>query len=220
MAIEPCSIAASVGLITGAADLSAATRLRSNLHVFGLKPELPEGFTLPGGVWTPFAGHNFAVWRECVPAYFLNPYAGRFDDIWASFVLTRIAHHLGQKIHFGQPLLEMAPPSSDPQRDFEQELVGYRQSMRLSAALRSIPMSGTSFHECFGQIAAALPSAWPELPGLSGIEIEARNQMLAGLKQWHQLFATVAARSTANLFESIAESQPAQPAAAAVSNFT
>lgn len=218
--VQQTSIAASVGMLTGASDLSAATRLRSNLRILGPQPELPQNFTLPVGVWSPFSTFNFAIWRDCVPAFFLTPYAGRFGDIWASFVLTRISHHLGQHISFGSPSLEVAPSTSDAHRDFESELVGYRQSLRLATALRSIPLSGTTFHECFGQIAAALPTAWPELPGASGIEIEARNRLFAGLAQWHELFSTIAARSAGNLFESIEKESSTQPAPKAISNFT
>jgi len=216
----PCIVAASVGLQIGSGDLSAATRLSANLKITGLKPGLPKNFTLPGNVWAPFSIHNLALRRDCVPAFFLSPYSGRFDDIWAGFILTRIADHQGQQISFGAPLLEVPPPTTNADRDVDQERVGYRQSRRLSNALRSIRLSGTSFHECFGQIAAALPLAWPELPAMSGIKIEAHKQLLVGLRYWHQLFAAAAARSTGNLFESIANTSQHQPVGEAVGSST
>jgi hypothetical protein len=202
---QPIAVAANSGICFGFADLDAISCLDDKFQVSGLAPGAPNQLCLAPGTWSPFPAHNLSMKREVVPAYFLSPYVGRYDDIWASYIVSRIATHLGEGISFGLPAVVRDSAPGNLARQLEQELVGYRQTDRFCAALRSIPLSGTSYHECFGQLAAALPTAWKELPKSSGIEIEARNQLLTGMAMWHELIASTLARSTSNLLESVSE---------------
>ena len=207
----PKPVAANSGFCLAASDLDAATKLQDEIHVTGPQPQFPPHLRLSTGAWAPFPVHNLAMRRELIPAYFLSPFVGRYDDIWAGWIITRIAHHLGQCISFGQPCVHRSSRPTDLQIDFEQELVGYRQSIRFAEALRSIPLQGRSFHECMGEIAAQLAPAWPELPRTSGIEIEGRNQLITGLKLWHEMFAHLQATSTADLLGRVAQESPSSP---------
>ena len=205
---QSIAVAANSGLCLGCSDLDATTHLDHEIQVSGLSLDSPRQLCLAPGTWSPFPAHNLALKREVVPSYFLSPYVGRYDDIWASYIVSRIAAHLGEAICFGSPAVIRSAGTGNLAKDLEQELVGYRQTDRFCQALRSIPLSGTSYHECFGQIAAALPAAWPELPKTSGIEIEARNQLLTGMAIWHELIASIQARSTSSLLESVADQSP------------
>jgi len=106
-------------------------------------------------------------------------------------------------IAHGNPSVTRTRNPGNLQLEFEQELVGYRQTGRLCQALASIPLAGASYLECLGEISAALPAAWPELPRSSGIEIEARNQLLNGIRLWHELFHSLQSTSTANLLQNV-----------------
>ena len=202
---QSIAIAGNSGFCLGWADLDAITCLDGEIRISGVAPGWPEQLCLAPGTWSPFPAHNLSLKREVVPAYFLSPYVGRYDDIWASYIVSRIAAHLGEGISFGQPAVVRGSSPGNLARQLEQELVGYRQTDRFCAALRSIQLSGTSYHECFGQLAAALPTAWKELPRSSGIEIEARNQLLTGMAMWHELIESTLARSTSNLLGSVLE---------------
>ena len=70
------------------------------------------------------------------------------------------------------------------------------------------PLIGTNYHECFGQIAAALPGVWPETPRACGVEIEGRKQFLAGLDIWNEIFDAERASGIAKLFNRIAAESP------------
>jgi hypothetical protein len=211
-------VAANSGFCLGYSDLDAITHLDQEVQVSGLSGESPERVCLAPGTWSPFPAHNLSLRREVVPAYFLSPYVGRYDDIWASYIVSRIAGHLGEGICFGSPAVVRNSVPSNLAKGIEQELVGYRQTDRFCEALRSIPLSGTSYHECFGQVAAALPRAWTELPKASGIEIEARNQLLAGIAIWHDLIESIHARSTSRLVKSVSAGTANVSKIAALSN--
>ncbi len=213
---ESLPVAVHSGLIVRNPDLDAATRLEGTRLIHGLKATTPACFTLTPGTWSPLPLGCLAFRREVIPAYFLTPYAGRYSDIWAGYVVTRIAQHLSQTISFGHPLLHRDSPEGDVHRDYELELAGYRQTLAFCAALRSIPLAGTSFHDCFGEIAAALGAAWQETPRASGIEIEARKQFLAGMALWQQLFAEMIAEGPARLHQSIAMASPKASVSAVV----
>ena len=43
------------------------------------------------GTWSPFNSQNTALSAKIIPAYPLSPKVGRYDDIWASYVIYRIA---------------------------------------------------------------------------------------------------------------------------------
>jgi len=205
---QSIAIAANSGSCLGHSDLDATTHLDHEIQVSGLAPDSPSQLCLAPGTWSPFPAHNLAMKREVIPAFFLSPYVGRYDDIWASYIVSRIAEHLGEGISFGSPAVIRNSATANLAKDLEQELVGYRQTARFCEALRSIPLCGTSYHECFGQLASALPAAWTELPKASGIEIEARNQLVTGIGIWHELIASIQARSTSNLLESVSGESP------------
>ena len=56
---------------------------------------LDHNFFLAPGARGPFNSQNTILARAVLPAYFLSPNVGRYDDIFASFMVKRIADHLG-----------------------------------------------------------------------------------------------------------------------------
>ena len=80
-------------------DIDALTRMERQPVVRGYKAHWPGNIALHPGTWSPFNSQNTALMRALLPAYFLSPYIGRYDDIWASYVIARIAQHTG-RCHF------------------------------------------------------------------------------------------------------------------------
>ncbi|MBV9034799.1 MAG: hypothetical protein JO182_09935, partial [Acidobacteriaceae bacterium] len=99
------TVAVNAGLWLDNPDIDALTRMERQPVVRGLKQPWSGNFSLFPGTWSPFNSQNTAIMREAIPAYFLSPYIGRYDDIWASYILTQIAEHLGHVIAFGEPLV-------------------------------------------------------------------------------------------------------------------
>jgi hypothetical protein len=203
------------GLSLGASDLSAAWRLEHTHNFEQIKPGIPEHFVLAPGTWTPFPAHNLALTRETIPAYFLNPYAGRLDDIWASFLLQKISNHLGLCFSFGSPSLYRSPNNAHLQLDRDQELTGINLSDSLCNAFKAIHLEETSFTSCFAEISNCLPALWAEHKGICGIEIEARSQHLRGLKIWQELFSPPSQTAPSTLAQVLNDQQldaPLHPA--------
>lgn len=184
-------VAVNAGLWLGDPDVNAFARLNCPLTVDGCNATT---FALVPGIWSPFNSQNTSLARDVIPAYFLSPYTGRdvsrYDDIWASYVVTRIAEHLGDVIAFGNPLVLQRRNEHDLIRDFENEIIGLRLTDSLCAALRGIRLKGKTYHECFGQIIDDLPVVWMEAARhLWDTEmLRARNLWLDGMRAWHEMF--------------------------------
>ena len=126
--------------------------------------------------------------RDVVPAYFLSPYIGRYDDIWASYIINRIAEHVGDVISFGEPLVRQERNPHDMWRDLDAERNGMILTDDFCAALRSIALTGTSYHQCFGEMTEALPEAWAEGAKWTESQKEWRAKLLEGMRIWHTAF--------------------------------
>jgi len=73
-------------------------------------------------------------------------------------------------------------------RDLDAERNGMILTDDFCQALRSIPLNGTTYHECFGEIAASLPLAWPDRASWTDSQRIWRLQLIEGLDIWHQTF--------------------------------
>lgn len=198
------NVAVNAGFWLDDPDIDALTRMHRTIQVRGWKDSAPGTFALEPGTWSPFNSQNTGLKRDVIPAYFLSPYIGRYDDIWASYLVDRIAQHFGEVVAFGDPWVRQKRNPHDYWKDLDAERVGMRQTDRLCEALRSIPLTGSSYHECFGQLTSALPEAWQEGPKWSQLEIDGRNDLFAGMRIWHEVFQTIQATNTSKLLQSVA----------------
>jgi hypothetical protein len=178
-------IAVNAGFWLDNPDIDALTRMERQPVVRGFKPSWTGNIALEAGTWSPFNSQNTALMRDALPAYFLSPYIGRYDDIWASYIINRIAEHMGDAISFGDPLVRQQRNPHDLWTDLDVERNGMILTDDFCAALRSIPLTGATYHRCFGQIAFALPQAWPERPKWTASQKEWRSKLLEGMRIWH-----------------------------------
>ena len=174
-------------------DIDALTRMERQPVVRGLKANWPGNIALEPGTWSPFNSQNTALMRDVLPAYFLSPYVGRYDDIWASYIVDRIAGHFGDAIAFGEPLVRQQRNPHDLWKDLDVERNGMILTDDFCAALRAIPLNGASYHECFGEIARLLPEAWPDGPKWTESQREWRSRLIEGMNLWHAAFEELGA---------------------------
>jgi hypothetical protein len=156
--------------------------------VRGLNLPNGENFALHAGTWSPFNSQNTALARDVVPAYFLSPYIGRYDDIWAGYVVNRIAEHLGDAIAFGSPLVRQDRNPHNLWNDLDAERNGMIMTDDFCAALRSIPLRGTTCHDCFGEILRGLEQSWTVPAGCNESQKEWRSKLIEGMAIWHAVF--------------------------------
>ncbi len=151
---EKVRCVANGGFWLGDPDIDAVTRLSAPIDVVACDRE--ENFALGRGVYSPFNSQNTAIHRDVVPAYFLCPGIGRFDDIWASYVIERIAWHLGDFISFGEPLVRQNRNEHDLWVDVRAEEAGTRYTPDFCRWLREVPLSGSTYRDCAEELMRGL----------------------------------------------------------------
>jgi hypothetical protein len=186
-------IAVNAGFWLDDPDIDSFTRIDRQPVVRGLKTPWEGNFALQPGTWSPFNSQNTALMRDVVPAYFLSPYDGRYDDIWASYIINRIAEHFGHVICFGTPLVRQQRNVHDIWKDLDAERNGVKMTDDFCEALRSIGLRGSTYHGCLAEIGGSLPMAWSEDPKWSDSQKECRLKVIEGLNLWHEAFEKLGA---------------------------
>jgi len=192
-------VAVNAGLWLDDPDIDAMTRLERPIVVRGMRAGAPDRFVLQPGTWSPFNSQNTALLRKVIPAYFVSPCVGRYDDIWPSYLVTRIANHLGDVIAYGQPLLRQKRNEHNLWKDLDNERVGSLLTDEFCATLRSIPLEGATYHQCYGELVTKLRDAWKPGATWNDAMIQAREGLLEGMAIWHAVFSS--AGSTAEKAE-------------------
>jgi hypothetical protein len=188
------TVAVNAGLWLDNPDIDALTRMERQPVARALKQPWTSNFCLSAGTWCPFNSQNTAIMRAAIPAYFLSPYNGRYDDIWASYILTRIAEHLNHAIAFGEPLVRQERNPHDLWRDLDVERNGMIMTDDFCDALRSIKLTGGAYSECFSQLAGKLRSTWKEDPKWTESQREWRSRLLEGMEIWSNVFSSLGVR--------------------------
>ncbi len=185
------TVAVNAGLWLDNPDIDALTRMERQPVVRGFKQPWTSNFALSPGTWSPFNSQNTAIMRDAIPAYFLSPYIGRYDDIWASYTLTRIAEHLNHVVAFGEPLVRQERNPHDLWKDLDVERNGMIMTDDFCDTLRGITLTGTTYSECFAEITGKLRSAWTECPRWTESQKEWRSRLLEGMDIWCNVFASL-----------------------------
>lgn len=181
-------VAVNAGLWLDDPDIDAMTRLERPIVVRGVKPQYPPTFVLQPGTWSPFNSQNTAMLRETIPSYFQSPCVGRYDDIWPSYITTRIMNHFEDVVAFGVPLLRQKRNEHILWKDLDNERIGMLLTDEFCAALRGIELTGGTYHQCYGEIVAKLPQAWQPGAKWSDDMRKAREGLLEGMGIWHDVF--------------------------------
>ena len=151
---EKSAIAVNAGLWLGDPDIDAVTRLSAPIDAISC--ERKDNFALAKGAWTPFNSQNTALVREAMPAYFMSPYVGRYDDIWASYICKRIADHLDARIAFGRPLVRQDRNPHDLWRDAALERMGATLTDDFVGWLDAAALKENDWANCAAQLMDAL----------------------------------------------------------------
>lgn len=186
-------VVVNAGLWLGDPDIDAVTRLAAPIDVTAYKRT--GHFALSAGTWAPFNSQNTAIARECVPAYFLCPNIGRFDDIWASYVVKRIADHLGDTISFGEPLVRQNRNPHDLWADVDLERMGMQLTDEFCNWLRAIPLNAASYGACAAELMHGLEA---KLHAAS-LSAEARAyiaRFIDGYRVWEKTLARLGISAT------------------------
>ena len=182
-------VVVNAGLWLGDPDVDALQRLVYPVEVVRYRRD--GNFALELGTWSPFNSQNTSLAREVLPAYFLSPRIGRFDDIWASYVVCRIADQLGHMIAFGQPLVRQERNPHDYWKDLDLEREPMQVSDRLCSHLRKIELAGSDFGGCAREVADGLEAWVQDGEELNEREAELVAGFVSGLRVWQTTISRV-----------------------------
>ncbi len=154
LSIEKVRCVVNGGFWLGDPDIDAVTRLAAPINVIEYKRN--DNFALNKNVYCPFNSQNTAIYRDIVPAYFLCSNIGRFDDIWASYVIERIAWHMGDYISFGQPLVKQDRNDHDLWVDAYAEEEGTKYTPDFCKWLAKVKLTKKTYGECLIELMEGL----------------------------------------------------------------
>ena len=177
-------LAVNAGLWLGDPDIDAVTRLATPINATHYTRD--ENFFVAAGAWTSFNSQNTAIAKEALPAYFLSPYVGRYDDIFISYVIKRIADHLGHGVGFGQPLVRQDRNKHDLFNDLALEGLGMKITDHFIAALEKVNFCGADYADCLLEMSEQSQSMLRDVE----MAITERAQMaafFAGCRVWANL---------------------------------
>lgn len=112
------------GICLGNPDIDAYTRMAGQPIVHQVSELLRSGIVVDPATKTVFNSQNTAVLREFIPAWFMWPHVGRYDDIFASLVVQRLMRPRGYHVHFGQPFVWQQRNPHNLLSDLKAELFG------------------------------------------------------------------------------------------------
>jgi len=158
-------IIANEGLWVDSPDVDVIALLNyGDLKVVNFNSSLfGNNFILEKGTWCPLNTQNTAIAREALPSFFLNPPQIRYDDIWASFILRKIADHLGDSVSYGQPIAEHKRNIHNYLKDLEKEFDGMKRTPELIKELRAIELSGKSYFDCTYELMEKLSESFDDV---------------------------------------------------------
>lgn len=186
---EEAKIVVNAGLWLEAPDIDALTWLDLPIRTTAYKSEYQAGIALAPGTWSPFNSQNTALAREVIPGYFLSPYLKRYDDIWASYIVKKIADHLGHVLHFGPPVVKQNRNIHNYLKDFDAERLGMEATGQFVDALRNFDLKGSIYHDCFGELVEIFRREKQEIfKGLNPEHVRNIDQMIDGMQLWYDAY--------------------------------
>jgi len=178
---DKVKIAVNAGLWINDPDIDAITRLERRLITTDFKEGKDFSYALGLGTWSPWNCQNTAISRDALESYFLSPYTGRHLDIWASYITTRVAEHLGESVAFGYPLAFHERSPHNLYKDLKEEVPWIEMTDEFVEALRTSRITGKTYNEAFMSAVVGLEDNWRT-------QNPVKNQYLQGLRAWRDTF--------------------------------
>lgn len=145
--IADAKVGVASGLIMGDSDMDAYTRIGKAPTVTDVTALARAGCVVDPKTYTIFNSQNSAILREFMPAYFMMPGIGRYDDVYASLIVQRVMRERNYHVHLGQPLALQERNVHDPIVDLRAEIDGMQYVKAMADLLDSIILPGKSVIE-------------------------------------------------------------------------
>jgi hypothetical protein len=170
----------NAGLWSGEPDVDAVTRLCEPVQVTGLKPQ-GGPLLLEKATWCPINTQNTAFHRDLIPAAFVSPGVGRYDDIFSGYLLRCLMDHFGDGVCYGLPIVHQDRNDHNLWNDLKLEMFGNEYTPHLLGVLREFVPQSRTYAAAYGELAAYLRKSLTQ--GRDGFQV-----LLDGMTIWANLF--------------------------------
>jgi hypothetical protein len=143
------------------------------------------------GTWAPFNSQNTALLTELIPAYLLFPHIGRYDDIWASYVVRHISDWMGDLVTYGAPLVRQKRNPHNLFKDLDAERLGMENNDTFLQALRACTLKSKTYLGAFAEIAEQFPESIKKACETNKTDLELFANVTKGLRLWSGIFKTL-----------------------------
>lgn len=169
----------NAGLWLGDPDVDAITRLSKPINAIKYKRTYGDTFALDKGTWCPINTQNTVYTRDIIPASFVPPNVGRYDDIWSGYFLRKITDHFDHYVTYGSPLLFQKRNVHNLWVDLENEINGNIYTDHLIDTMNSFQLSETSYTNCYYELASKLDANLSENRAVF-------DPVIKGMKIWYE----------------------------------
>ncbi len=150
--VTDAKVGLAAGICLGDPDVSAVTRLAVGPIAHRVSELLRSGIVVDPNTRTVFNSQNTAFIRELVPAFFMLPGVGRYDDIYASLIMQRVMRERNLHVHFGKPFVWQQRNQHNLVKDLRGELDGMESIERFARWLDGRHLLGGSVLDDVRQI--------------------------------------------------------------------
>lgn len=155
-------VGVNAGLWLEEPDIDAISRISG-------KP-IVESYSFSGnlclskGTWTPINSQNTLFLSKLLPAYFLSSKVGRYDDIYAGYILQKVMDRLGYATSFGAPFVRQKRNEHDLLLDLQHELNGMKNIDFFVNFLRDFELKSSNVIDCVLEIKTQIQLILQDLP--------------------------------------------------------
>lgn len=133
----PIEVVVSQAQVVGDPDCDAVERMCYGPDVLAVTANA----TILPGTYVPF-NSQATLWRaDWAGVMACLPHIGRYDDIFASFIFSRLARSYGKTVFIGDPVVRQERNPHDLVKDLRAEVWGLRSTFRFTNALDSAYIS-------------------------------------------------------------------------------
>lgn len=173
----------NAGFWLGDPDVDAVTRLNGGVDAISFDDKkFGNRFFLSKGTWSPINTQNTSYARELIPASFVSPFAGRYDDIIAGYFLRKIIDHLGDHVTYGAPLLKQVRNPHNLWSDFDKERIGGEHIGDLCNYIIDAELTNSDYVSCYGELVDKVSLSFNS-------KREFFSPIFHGMKIWHEVFS-------------------------------
>jgi len=156
-------VCANAGLWTEEPDIDAVSRIAGRPLINNYILNSPHRILHPG-TWTPLNSQNTSFLAEFLPTYFLSSQVGRYDDIFAGYIMQRIAMELDCTVAFGEPVVRQIRNEHNLIDDLKLEILGMGVIDFFLEELRSYILTGDSVDLLMSSLIQNFESTLIEMP--------------------------------------------------------